>query len=444
LLIPSLTSAFSCLTAIIASTLRFTSRSLITAKIVMLYGGVVVEIAGLFLVHLQKDMHRADAHQLTERYGAVTMIFIGEGGHSMKAPERVQWTRAGLIMITKTFNYALSSFSLNDALVYIQVVCSIVILFCLFSFFYDGWTSHAKRGRKRTFGWITFHFPLHFILLLLLAGISNTIRFNAYLDGVKKVSNRIGSTLEALPAQPTNFVPEQFALELGRLQGLEPRWPDQLEQWTTDLAESETDVAQILNSTSPQIEALFVEYYKYLTQIVVLSAEQYGIKLEGALLEEYSSFQDSPSATESEAADQFVGTVAKILEKLSAGLLWLLPSAGGVLLLALGENYLRSGYFGALRAPGRDASHVVAPRLHSIGWRHCLGLAGLPQRWLAQLDCRGADARILLHRLQTRGPHFPAHGRVAAALAGHNLRPHLAGGPGAVCAASEAEGVVAG
>jgi hypothetical protein len=46
----------------------------------------------------------------------------------------------------------------------------------LWSFHFDALSKESKRGRKRTTCWIFLHFPLHFMLLLLIAGIVNNVK----------------------------------------------------------------------------------------------------------------------------------------------------------------------------------------------------------------------------------------------------------------------------
>jgi low temperature requirement protein LtrA len=106
-LLISIGSCALCMATATASTcISFSTRALIIAKLVLLYGGMLVECLGVLLESSHQSTVRAPVHDLTERCGALTLIILGEG----------------FISVLRAFQYALSGFGATDRATYVRPV----------------------------------------------------------------------------------------------------------------------------------------------------------------------------------------------------------------------------------------------------------------------------------------------------------------------------------
>lgn len=144
---------FSGLLSIIAIAIPASSKGRAITKVALFYLGIAVEILGGF-AQLSKRLHAyANTAKVAERYGAFSLIILGEG----------------LVGLTRAFNSAITGLSVGNVDTYLQVFLAIGIYYMIWAFMFSRFRREDRIGGRRAYLWEIVHFPLHFGLLLLLA-----------------------------------------------------------------------------------------------------------------------------------------------------------------------------------------------------------------------------------------------------------------------------------
>jgi hypothetical protein len=225
----------------------------------------------------------------------------------------------------------------------------------MWSFYYDALSEEPKKGRKRTVAWILLHFPLHFVLLLLIAAVVNDIRYVvidvmplsdstarilAYFNGLTSALGKVSDTFDAVANNTTPPGLQAFALEMNRLD-LYPSFVDKVEEWRAGLG-------NITDPQSPAAQALNSNILQYFGSVIFASATLYGVQLDKSASSGWYEFVAAhPNATLSDSLSHIVHVLEEVFAETLSGALWAFPSAGGSLLLSLAANFVRSGFTGA-------------------------------------------------------------------------------------------------
>lgn len=163
---------FSMILVIVAAALPPSSQAVVAARVALLFAAILIEFVGEAVVSSLKSHTRCNAEQVAERMSALTLIILGEGASSPSLARYIAHSRrAGFVTLLKTFNIAFTGFSADDHNVFIAAFCVVVSIFIVFLFAFSDFTTARWIGQKNTFVWIFLHFPLHFLLLLLLNGL---------------------------------------------------------------------------------------------------------------------------------------------------------------------------------------------------------------------------------------------------------------------------------
>ncbi|KAK4684398.1 hypothetical protein P7C73_g5782, partial [Tremellales sp. Uapishka_1] len=332
---------------IIAAFLPARSAGESTAKVVVFYLAIVVEITLLRIqVTTGKHVHMM-TNRIANRYGAFTLIILGEG----------------LVSIVRAFNRAISGLSESNFATYGQVFLSrstnsllvtnranewrsaITIMIMLWCFLFARFDQDEEISAKRNLLWQGIHLPLHFGLLLFIAAMVNCILVISFGHGLLLVSQEFGQTVAAIDAGGSNLtvVSQNVRYYLGRLE-LVPSYSDEI-TLINDLSQ------ESVPTDDPSLLA-----YQYFGQILLQTSNSYGIELSekslntlGTLYEINSTYTTNATLEgqrRDEASALLLEIIAEPLNLALSGTLWLFPTAGGVLILCAFRSMIWYHYIG--------------------------------------------------------------------------------------------------
>ncbi|ORY31942.1 hypothetical protein BCR39DRAFT_524717 [Naematelia encephala] len=365
------TLSVSIILTIVAVALPARSSRATSAKIALFYLGLSVEIlVGWFQLYRRLATH-VNTRQVGARYGAFTLIILGEG----------------IISITRAFSLAISGLSQSSSTTYGQVWLAIGIIYLLWCFLFARFRVEDVVNPQRALLWESLHFALHFALLLLLAALVNVIVVFAFADGIATVTSEFTRTGASLTAgTPLNS----------------------------------TDVAVIRNAVNrlPLVPSYEVEYnyllgirndpnhtedptilaYQYWGQVMIQTTSSYGIDVSDEMLgfvqdlyainTTLSDDADEQTQRHTEASNLLYEVIQTPVNEELSGILWLFPSAGGVLVLSA----IRSMVWYRYPAPSHWIIHVPQLALGLV-----LAMLGLLDIGKQNIDVRAADASGYFH-----------------------------------------------
>lgn len=155
--------------SIIAVALHATTQPVASAKVGLFYAGILVEILGVFIQPaLRIDGPLTPDEYIAERYGALSLIILGEG----------------FITLTKVFGNALVGLGQSHTAYYAQVFLVILVIYNIWNFMFSHFSKHDTVNPMRSFFWEVVHYPLHFGILLLLSAMTNSIIGNSFNDSL--------------------------------------------------------------------------------------------------------------------------------------------------------------------------------------------------------------------------------------------------------------------
>lgn len=140
-----------------ATSLSSSTASIARVKIALFYLAIAVEMATVwFQVVWGVSGPPASDEYISERYGALSLIILGEG----------------FLSLTRAFGNALSTLvSEANFAFYLQVFLIIFVIFCIWTFLFFHFRKTDTISNRRSALWEIVHFPLHFAILLLQAAM---------------------------------------------------------------------------------------------------------------------------------------------------------------------------------------------------------------------------------------------------------------------------------
>lgn len=262
-----------------------------------------------------------------------------------------------------TLNKSLNGFSTTDNRVFSGVFCVMMTLFLIFMLQFGGFSKKRnKLGHKQSFVYIALHFPLHFLILILISGLNNNLIGATFVQGVTDGVNKFdaGSALISQGGTPSDvFDLNNFLLRAQMIDGLIPTAPEAFETL------EQIYVNETLYGANPGDPDLALLTTQYAMRMVVAIGRSYEVEL-GAdaekLYEQGLRFNctiaDTPAETEARhivMTSIVVQLLADMLSSIFRGTLWLFPAAGGVLIFLTAVNFTRTPQ----RASTGDKSSVV-------------------------------------------------------------------------------------
>ncbi|OCF70879.1 hypothetical protein I204_08429 [Kwoniella mangroviensis CBS 8886] len=267
------------------------SRVLSLTKVTLFYTGIGIEVIAVWLSLPKDPLGPIRTEAMAKRYGAFTLIIIGEG----------------FISITRAFNLAISGFGITTDVTYPQV--------------------------------ILVQFPMHFNLLLLLAALVNAIVALSFAQGISQVTDHYISTIEAITNGTDISMKEQHFVA---------RYFDQL--YLQPDYNTEISLLRNLSNTDIPIEDPTILAYQYLGQIMFQVTNKYGIELDDTMVENLQSlyalnttwsFNDTiRGEMQSEAFTLLREIIQEPASASLSGILWLFPTAGIALIFCAVRSIL--------------------------------------------------------------------------------------------------------
>ncbi|WWC97372.1 hypothetical protein V866_004251 [Kwoniella sp. B9012] len=259
---------------ILAIVLHAHSRVLSLTKVTLYYTGIGVEVIAVWLSLPKDTLGPIRTEAMAKRYGAFTLIMIGEG----------------FISITRAFNLAISGFSITTDVTYPQVILAIMIMYLLFTFLFTRFDPATKVDSCRALIWEIIHFPMHFNLLLLLAALVHFVA--RYFDQLY----------------------------------LQPDYNTQI------------SLLRNLSNTNIPIADPTILAYQYLGQIMFQVTNNYGIELDDSMVENLQSLYalnttwSTNDTIRGEMQSEAFTLLREIIQEPASaslsGILWLFPTAG--------------------------------------------------------------------------------------------------------------------
>ncbi|WRT63428.1 uncharacterized protein IL334_000333 [Kwoniella shivajii] len=251
-----------------------------------------------------------------QRYGAFTLIIIGEG----------------FISVIRAFNLAISGFSITSAVTYPQVILAISIMYLLFTFLFTHFDPKIKIGTRCALVWEAIHFPMHFNLLLLLAAL--VVSMSSYIRTIEAITN--GTDITLLEQHNVARYFDQLYLE-----------PD----YNTEMS-----LLRNLSTVDIPVEDPTILAYQYLGQIMFQVTNNYGIELEDSMVRNlenlyalnttWSTDESARTTMQSEAYLLLRDIIQEPATSSLSGILWLFPTAGIALIFCAIRSMLWHRYKG--------------------------------------------------------------------------------------------------
>ncbi|KAH8913400.1 hypothetical protein BT69DRAFT_210972 [Atractiella rhizophila] len=247
---------------------------------------------------------------LGERIGLFTLIVLGESVISL----------VGVAQL-------LVSGGAYDASSFIQLLCSFLIVYCVWAIYFDGFGRKIQTGRLRTIWWVYAHFFVQIsIVFLAIQSSLNAVNVARLLDDL---FTKIGE-------QGNIFItdPQSFDLGSGDNQDIIQQLADYKFSWKASLDSWNATFYDTLATTGDATvaaTALESEIFKFLLAIIVPAFESFKVNLDDELLFEQRSILNNIPTLTTDIVQEFL---LDVLTESAKPTLFLLPVAGGFLVCA--------------------------------------------------------------------------------------------------------------
>ncbi|KZT53869.1 hypothetical protein CALCODRAFT_35651 [Calocera cornea HHB12733] len=296
-----------------------------TAKVACAYSGLALEVAAAAILPMFPRYMKAPPEILSERYGALSLIIIGEG----------------IIGIVRSFSSVMAGFGFSRAS-YAQCFCALVIISSLWQFLFHGFNAEIKMGRKRGLLWLILHFPLHFSILLLLTGMRNASTFGNIIHALDVVTDNMQTLFDDIDANNfsnTTASMEYLTVQFAKL-SITPSWPDEIQGIMNEYSNPN-------NTIDPVVDII-----QYQVQIYLAIATYYSVELSdevhesAAHINALNTTRNPDSTTWNASYDADLALADDFDEAyqtdLGHGVLFFLPSSGGFLFVLSILHLLRA------------------------------------------------------------------------------------------------------
>ena len=356
-------------------------------QIALLYVGLAIEAVDVFAHIVLRPRPPFEASKLGERYGAFILVILW-----VNRVDSADLRGEGMISLTRAFTWTLSALSIHDGVAYVKVFLGILIIYLLWGFLFARFDQDDAPSQSRALAWSIVHFPLAFGLLLLLASLvvshtdtrcllQNTTLTVASSNGVNAILDEY-YTIIVHAQDGTPLEEDDYRWINGRFRKLElqPAFLNQFD-YMTSLYQSPNP------SADPNITVV-----QYLAQIVWETNWLYGIEIPdhaSHLYDEIDAINTTWSGNHTLQNDLFDETVTLFSEFVSeplneafTGMLWLIPVAGGVLVLCA----IRSMLWYRFKGPAHWIIH--GPQL----------LGGVALGFLGFLDMGNKNVELVIEK----------------------------------------------
>ncbi|KAL1409325.1 hypothetical protein Q8F55_003307 [Vanrija albida] len=323
----SLSLTASIALVVTATSLSSSSATVARVKIALFYLGIAVEMTTVwFQVVWGVSGPTASDEYVAERYGALSLIILGEG----------------LLSLTRAFGNALSILvSEANFTFYLQIFLVIFVIFCIWTFLFFNFRKTDTVSSRRSAVWEMVHFPLHFVILLLLASMINFVTIHSFSVAIQRTVEYFDTATAALQngTELAGAVFDDISLHLDSLD-LMPNFETRYEE-----------LAEIARKEHPEQDA-YVLAAQYFGQIILGVCKSTGVEVSGPPLAKLESLvglnYTSPhnETIQEHATELLREVVEEITNEAATGMLWIYPAAGVVLVLCALRSWLRYHFQG--------------------------------------------------------------------------------------------------
>ncbi|WOO79960.1 uncharacterized protein LOC62_02G003475 [Vanrija pseudolonga] len=323
----SISLGISIILVVVATSLSSSSASIARVKIALFYLGIAVEMATVwFQVVWGVSGPTASDEYVAERYGALSLIILGEG----------------FLSLTRAFGSALSTLvSEANFAFYLQVFLIIFVIFCIWTFLFFHFRKTDTISSRRSAVWEMVHFPLHFAILLLQAAMINFVTIHSFSVAIQRTIGYFDTAVLALSngTELTGAVFDDISLHLDSLNMI-PNFETTYE-----------DLSAIAREENPVRDA-YVLGAQYFGQIILAVCKTTGVEVSGpplTSLEHLVGLNTSSPHNETireHAGELLHDAIKEIANDAAAGMLWIFPAAGAVLVLCALRSWLRYHFQG--------------------------------------------------------------------------------------------------
>ncbi|KZO92555.1 hypothetical protein CALVIDRAFT_540830 [Calocera viscosa TUFC12733] len=288
-----------------------------SAKVGLAYFALCVEILSAVVLPMMPGYVKPPASMISERFGALTLVILGEG----------------IISIVRTFSFVISGFGFsNDQ--YAQCFCALIIIFASWHFLFHGFPSERPLKRKSGALWLVLHLPLHFIMLLLLSGMKNATIYGNIGDALGQTLTNIQDVRIAIQNQTLDSVDQQnywLALNLGKTD-IDTPYPEEFALWNAS-----TFDPQDFGDPDLEVASYFGEIFMAVADSFQLELSDEVLTLASTLINVNTTFisnDEERNNTINEAQEQVDEFISAYITDLAQGTLFFFPCAGGLVVLA--------------------------------------------------------------------------------------------------------------
>ncbi|TXT04291.1 hypothetical protein VHUM_04178 [Vanrija humicola] len=338
---------------VVATSLSNSSGTLARVKIALFYLGIAVEmVTAFFQVIWGISGPTASDEYVAERYGALSLIILGEG----------------FLSLTRAFGNALSTLvSEANFAFYLQIFLIIFVIFCIWTFLFFHFRKTDTVSSRRSALWELVHFPLHFAILLLQASMINYVTIHSFYVAIQRTLGYFDTAVLALAngTELTTAAFDDISLHLDSL-AIIPNFETRYEE-----------LVAIAREESP-IQDAFVLGAQYFGQIILGVCKATGVEVSGPPLISLENLvglnTTSPNnETIREHAEELLREAARdIANDAATGMLWIYPAAGTVLVLCALRSWLRYHFQGPSHYVVHGIQLVVGLALALLGLL-CIG-----------------------------------------------------------------------
>ncbi|KAH8926265.1 hypothetical protein BT69DRAFT_1331458 [Atractiella rhizophila] len=285
------------------------NKSLAIARLVLWFGGIGIELAFEVVATQIRGYVRFGRTGLGERIGLFTLIILGESVISLVGVAQ---------LVVGSGGYTASSF--------IQLLCSFLVVYCVWAIYFDGFGRKIQTGRLRTIWWVYVHYFVQISIVFLFSAIRSSLN-------TVNVTTLLGNLLGKILEQGTIFLTDPQSFDLNNADNKEITqqlgdykfsWTGELDSWNTTVYDSAaTGDEQTITS------AFTSEIFRTFLRIVVAAFESFKIDLDDELLYKERGIVNNVANLTEEIATDFI---ADVFTESFKPTLFLLPVAGGFLL----------------------------------------------------------------------------------------------------------------
>ncbi|EJT97450.1 hypothetical protein DACRYDRAFT_97231 [Dacryopinax primogenitus] len=322
------------------------------AKVALAYFTLAVEFLSAMVMPLGPGYMKPPAAMISERFGALTLIILGEG----------------IIGIVRSFSFVISGFGFSSDQ-YLQCVCALIVLFASWHFLFHGFPAERPLKRKSGALWLILHLPLHFVMLLLLSGMRNATIYGNIGDSFANVVGNLQTVVSALATTGSlDSVPDAnqyLAINLGKINVATP--------YAAEITLLNSSINDPTTFGDPQLETVV-----YFAQIMVAITDSFQIELSDevkSLAVQVLNFNttfdpndEQRNETLAEYQEQFFDFGSAYVTDLAQGTLFFVPCAGGLVILASLLVLLRAAPLGKWMWIGWGIQVTFATALCFLGF----------------------------------------------------------------------------